>query len=521
MARQQAWHDSRQEKPRTQITERAEQVEHSLRLYVEDAWRVVEPATLFVPNWHIDAICEHLEAVTSGQIRNLLINVPPRHTKSTLVSVCWPTWTWIRRPEARWLTASYAASLAIRDALKSRRVIQSPWYQANWSDRFHLTGDQNAKTRYENDRTGYRIATSVGGSSTGEGGDFLVCDDPHNLYEIDSDVIREGVLSWWDEVMSTRLNDPRTSGRVIVMQRGHERDLSGHVLERGDWEHLCLPAEYEGPRMFTSIGWSDPRTKPGELLNPNRYGVAELAVLKRELGSQKAAAQLQQRPSPAEGGVLKRHWWRHYQQRPDRFDQVIQSWDCAFKDLDTSDYVVGQVWGRLGANCYLLEQVRGRWDLPATLAAVQALSARTPRLCAKLVEDKANGPAVIQMLRAKVPGLIAVNPAGGKLARANAVAPLIEAGNVWLPERTAAPWVDDLIEEAAAFPRGANDDMVDALTQALLRLNLARQQPVGEANVIIRGAYVGRDRPRTVLARRHAERRRANIEAALARQGGE
>jgi hypothetical protein len=213
--------------------------------FIRQAWHVVEPGTPFVPGWHLDAICEHLEAISRGDIRNLLITIPPRHMKSLAVSVFWPCWEWIRWPQRRWLYASYAESLSIRDSLRCRRLIQSPWYQSCFGDRFKLTEDQNEKHRFENDHSGCRIASSVGGSNTGEGGDRIVCDDPHNVQEGESEVIRRNACDWWDRVMSTRLNDPKTGAKVIIMQRVHETDLAGHVLEQGGYEHLCLPAEYE------------------------------------------------------------------------------------------------------------------------------------------------------------------------------------------------------------------------------------------------------------------------------------
>ncbi|MEP7354202.1 MAG: hypothetical protein ABI824_13320 [Acidobacteriota bacterium] len=290
-----------------------ELAERSLGEFVRQAWPIVEPATPYVPGWHIDAIIEHLEAITHGQIRNLLINVPPRHMKSLLVSVFWPAWEWIRYPERRWLYSSYGAALSIRDSIKCRRLIESPWYQQRWGYVFALTSDQNTKGRFENNKSGYRIATSVGGAATGEGGDRLVCDDAHNVQEAESDSVRNGTVDWWGTVMSTRLNNPKTSSKTVVMQRCHERDLSGHLIEQGGFEHLCLPAEYEVTKAVTSIGWSDPRTEPGQLLWPERFGPDELASLKRSLGSYGAAGQLQQRPSPAEGGLFKRHWWRFWQ----------------------------------------------------------------------------------------------------------------------------------------------------------------------------------------------------------------
>jgi hypothetical protein len=291
----------------------AERAVRSLQEFVRQAWIIVEPSTPFVPGFHIDAIIKHIEAVTREQIRNLLINVPPRHMKSLLVSVFWPAWEWIAHPEHRWLYGSYAASLSIRDSVKFRRLIESPWYQSRWGDRFDLSSDQNTKVRVDNSRSGYRIATSVGGSATGEGGDRIVCDDPHNVQEVESDTVRKGTLDWFDIVMSTRVNDPKTSATVVVMQRCHQQDLSGHLLEQGGWEHLCLPAEYEGPTRATSIGFSDPRTAIGELLWNERFGPQEIADLKRKLGSYAAAGQLQQRPSPLGGGIFKRHWWRYWQ----------------------------------------------------------------------------------------------------------------------------------------------------------------------------------------------------------------
>ncbi len=480
-------------KPNARAKVEREHAMRSLREFVRQAWHIIEPMTPFVPGWHIDAIIDHLEAVSYGHIRNLLINVPPRHMKSLLVSVLWPAWEWTRWPERRWLFSSYAATLSIRDSVKCRRLIESPWYRARWGHVFTLTGDQNAKTRFDNNRSGYRLSTSVGGAVTGEGGDRIVCDDPHNVADVASDTTRKTAIEWWDIAMSTRVNDPKTSAMVIVMQRCHQRDLSGHLLEKGNFEHLCLPAEYEGPGRVTSIGFSDPRTEPGELLWHGQFGRAEIEELKINLGSYGAAGQLQQRPSPAGGGIFKRHWFRYFQpigmnlppvevrlpdgtlmsipaiECPRQVDEQLQSWDCAFKDLDTSDYVVGQFWGRKGA-CFLLgEQFRGRTDCPGTVKAIRAMTANWPATLAILIEDKANGSAVIQMLAHEIPRLLPVNPQGGKVARAAAVSPLVEAGNIYLPHPSFAPWVNDFLEECVQFPNGAHDDQVDAMTQALLR----------------------------------------------------
>jgi predicted phage terminase large subunit-like protein len=334
----------------------------------------------------------------------------------------------------------------------------------------------------------------VGGAATGEGGDRIVVDDPHNVGEAESDLVRRSALDWWDQVMSTRLNDPKTGAKVIVMQRVHEADLTGHVLEQGGYELLCLPAESEeGSTRVTLIGWSDPRTEAGELLWPERFGPAELEALKRSMGSYAAAGQLQQRPAPAEGGILKRYWWRYWkppgvslppimvrlpdgQQQlipaidlPENFDEQVQSWDMAFKDVDSSDFVVGQVWGKKRADKFLLDQLKDRLDFPKTLEAVRKLTTKWHQTHAKLVEDKANGTAVIATLKHEISGLIAVNPEGGKESRASAVSPQVESGNVYLPHPSLFPWVNGFRDECASFPNGAHDDQVDAMSQALLR----------------------------------------------------
>jgi predicted phage terminase large subunit-like protein len=349
------------------------------------------------------------------------------------------------------------------------------------------------------------------GTGTGERGDYVIVDDPHSVDQAESDLARKRAIDWWNGSMATRLNDLNTGHKVVVQQRLHEADLAGDLLAKGGYEWLCLPAEFEPERRcVTSIGWADPRQEPGELLWPDKMSRANLEELKVILGSYRYAGQYQQRPTPAEGGIFKRVWWRYWRPAhmelppvqvktsdgqvlsipavpiPAQFDQIIQSWDMAYKNLATSDYVVGQVWGAFKADRYLLDQVRSRWDMPATKAAVQELSRRWPKAGTKLVEDKANGPAVIQELQHDVAGLIAVNPEGGKMARAQAVSPQVESGNVYLPHPALAAWVADLIEETAAFPHGRNDDQVDAMTQALNRLrNTSASYVVPEARITV------------------------------------
>lgn len=472
----------------------AEELEQSLAAYTRHAWPVVDPAD-YMHNWHIDCISEHLEAVTAGQIRRLLINMPPRHMKSILVSVMWPTWCWAKRPELKWLFTAYAQSLSTKHSVDRRLILQSDWFRRNWGDRFTLLGDQNVKTEYQNTKNGIMAATSIGGTITGKGGDVIVVDDPHNPVEINSDTIRGGVIEYFRKTLPSRLDNKKTGAMVVVMQRLHEGDLSGHILETGGYTHLSLPAECE-KRVVVHFPRSgrDVIREQSTLLWPEREGPEELAALKRTMGSYDYGAQYQQDPTPSEGGMFQRKWWRFWvpadgreyppvemriggkpvyfiaEPLPPRLDQQIQSWDCTFKDSDGSDYVAGQVWGRKQANKYLLDQVKDRMDIIRTMEEIQRFRAKYPKARLVLVEDKANGPAVIQMLRRKVSGMVAVNPEGGKVARASAVTPEIEAGNVYLPHPSLFPWVTDFINTFAGFPAVLHDDEVDAATQALNRL---------------------------------------------------
>jgi predicted phage terminase large subunit-like protein len=469
-----------------------------------EAWKVIEPQTPFTPGWHIDAICEHLEAITDGRIRDLLINVPPRHAKSSVVSVMWPAWEWTFAPHQRYLCASYASVLSTRDSLKTRRLVTSPWYQSLWGHAFVLTGDQNAKTRFENDHTGYRIATSVDAFATGEGGSRLIVDDPHQAQEAQSDVVREGTLEWWDSVMSTRRNDPKTDSRVIIMQRLHEMDLAGHVLHQGGWCHLNLPAEYEGDKSVTSIGWTDPRKEMGELLWPSRYGAKEIAELKMLLGPYGAAAQLQQRPSPDEGGILKKAWFRIWPAtRPlPQFELIIQSYDTAFTEETLNDPTAQTAWGvfryaKVGSDTpektrplhiMMLDGWKERLEYPELRTKARKEweakyggktgdpAAPGRRADVVLIEDKGSGITLRQDLqRAGLP-VRTYNPGrADKVMRAHAATPFLAGGSVWVMESAKNPskpisWAEPFLRECALFPNGDEDDFVDTFTQAVIYL---------------------------------------------------
>ncbi len=388
--------------------------------------------------------------------------------KSTLVSVLWPTWEWgpAGMPHIRYITASHNDDLSTRDAVASRRVLESDWYRELWGSTVQMSGDQNVKTRYENTARGVRIATSVGAGFTGEGGNRILIDDPHDMKKIFSDVYRKGALDWWDNTMFSRLNDQAEDAVVLIMQRGHLKDLTGHFLELGGFEHLCLPMEFDGVKRQTCLGPYDPRQQIGELLFPNRVTAEILAQMKKILGSYGTSGQLQQNPIPMGGNIFNRNKWQYYKVLPE-IDEVIISVDCSFKDLNTSDFVAIQVWGRRGANKFLVSRLKEQLGFHATVQAVRATKAAFPQTIAVLIEDKANGPAVIETICGEIEGVIPVEPEGGKIARAWAIQPQQEAGNLFLPDPEIAPWVNDYLAELTAFPGAPNDDEADATTQAV------------------------------------------------------
>ena len=399
----------------------------SFRTFVRKAWPIVEPAKPYIHNWHVDAIAYHLEAITRGEIRRLLINIPPGCAKSLLVAVLWPAWVWIQPdgrsagPKWRALFASYAFELSTRDSLRCRMLIESDWYKNLFAPSWRIRSDQNRKSYFINTELGFRRATSVGGSATGFRGHCIVADDPLNAKKAHSAKAREEVLRWWDHVMSSRLDDKAEGARVVIMQRLHERDLAGHLQEQEGWEHLCIPMEYEPERHFhTSLG-DDPRKNPGELLFDELFPEDIIEETKREMGSAEYAGQYQQRPTPEGGGILKQYWWKYWKpkgmdlppvmvrmangelkaieavERPDdkQFDEVIMSVGCTFKETHGSDYVAIGIWGRKGADKYLLDQGRDRMDCPRTMQAIRGLSVKFVAARAAPVQDETIAPCVV------------------------------------------------------------------------------------------------------------------------------
>lgn len=475
--------------------EKRRDAEASLWEFVNQAWHVVEPGVPFVAGWHIEVICEHLEAVSEGQIKRLLINIPPRHAKSTIVSVLWPMWEWCTKPNEKFLCASYSSVLSIRDNLKARRLVQSPWFQERWGHRVVITGDQNAKQRFENTATGYRIASSVGGTATGEGGSRLLLDDPHGAQDAQSDQMRESTLEWFQQVWSTRLNDPQRDSMVTIMQRLHEQDVSGYILkELGNWEHVCLPAEWDGMPRKSILGTYDHRKGVGDLLWPQRFTHSVLDNLKVQLGEYGTAGQLQQQPSPPGGGILKVdnfRKWPHDKPIP-VFEYVVQSYDCAFTEKTSGDPSACTVWGIFTHNkerhamlvdCWaehlgypqLREKAIEDWHAVYGGDAKDKL--RKPRKAdVVLVEAKASGQSLLQDLRAARVPAVPYNPGNAdKISRAHQAAPILELGNLWIPESKKTPghfvtWARPFVTEVERFPVTEHDDYTDTFTQAMIFL---------------------------------------------------
>lgn len=450
--------------------------------------QALDPRTVQTPA--LELIDQALVDLMDTPDGRLIVIMPPQEGKSQRVVRRFLTWALSENPDTRAAVASFEHNTArrwgraIRDDIRDHpdlglRIRDDLSAQAEWQ----LAG-------YE----GGVYSVGVGGALTGRPVDLLVIDDPiKDRKQADSEDYRQSVWDWWTDVASTRLAPGAPV--VLILTRWHEDDLAGRLLAAEDghtWQVLRIPAEADHD---PAKGETDPLGREvGEFLESARgRTLAQWAAIKVRAGSRTWNALYQGRPSSAEGEILRRNWWQQYDvplwsERDDGarilygMDEVLQSWDLTFKDTAGTDFVVGQVWARRGADCYLVDQVRARMDFPTTCTAIRELSARWPQALLKLVEDKANGPAVISSLRHTVAGIVPVEPDGSKEARAAAVAPIVEAGNVLLPAPELAPWVGGFIEEAAGFPTAAHDDQVDATTQALTRLIL---MPLGGGGDVV------------------------------------
>jgi predicted phage terminase large subunit-like protein len=443
----------------------------SLSHFVQRAWRHIIPDP-YQHNWHIDAVCEHLEAVANGQINRLLVNVPPGTSKSTLIGVMYPAWLWGPRgnPGHRYIGAAHEQGLAVRDNRMMRALVTSEWYQRHWP--IKMTGDQNEKLYFENEARGFRQACAVA-SMTGRRGHTIAWDDPLSPEKAHSDTARDTAIRILSETVPTRLNNPDKSAIIVVMQRLHENDPSGHILSQElGYEHLCIPMEFEPEAArITSIGWSDPRKVAGELLDPNRFPPHVIERDKKAMGSYAWAGQMQQRPSPAGGGLFRGDWWQYLDAPPPIQWRAIYA-DTAQKTKEQNDYTVFQCWGRTATGqAILLDMVRGKFEAPELLERARQFWAKHSTvqgqgaLRAFKIEDKVSGTGLIQQLKREGKPVLPIQRATDKLTRAYDAAPYIESGNVILLR--SVPHLSDMLAEASAFPNGAHDDTLDPMMDAI------------------------------------------------------
>ena len=453
------------------------QCEKSYYHFFKQSWKTLEPDTPLVPNWHYEYLCDELQK-QAIRIMNrepkkydLIINVMPRSAKSTMGTIAYNPWVWTINPAEKFVTASYGSDLSTDHAVSSRRLIQSDWYQQRWSNKFSLTTDQNVKTNFHNDKRGYRMSTSVEAGVLGRGGNIIVIDDPVDSAKTVSDLILNNCIRWYDKVMYSRLNDQKVGIRIIIMQRLHENDLTGYLIENrpSKYKLICIPGELSEDATYEIRH----HYKNG-LFFPGRADESVLAGYKESLGND-YSGQIQQRPTPEEGGLFKRKFWNEYEDKdlPQYFDEVIQAWDMTFKDLDANDFVVGQVWGRIGMKKYLIDMVRQKLDFPGTLAAVKDLYQEYPSTSAIFVEDKANGPAVISVLKNEIPAIIPVNPDRNKVTRAMPAVRQLQSGNLYIPKNK--PWYNDFINECSNFPNARHDDIVDTVSMAVNELTYQKR----------------------------------------------
>jgi predicted phage terminase large subunit-like protein len=431
--------------------------------FIGRAFHTVNPGIDYLPNWHIELIADRLESVRRGDITRLIINMPPRSLKSLCVSIAWPAWLLGHDPASRIMAASYASSLAVRHSIDCRQVVRSPWYRKIFPAT-RLARDQNEKHKFMTTRRGYRFAVSVGGSMTGEGGNFLIIDDPISPMQAMSSHWRDYVNHWFDHTFSSRLDDKRKGAIVLVMQRLHTQDLSEYLMGKGGWMQLVLPAVAASTEVYDFAG-ACKRREAGELLHELREGREHVERAKIELGSAAFAAQYQQNPV-AEEGVMVRPWWfSRYAALPGEFERCVQSWDTGIKSGSGHDASACLTFLESSGRSYLAHVYIERMEYPDLKRTCLRL-AEHYRPDAVLIEDKGSGQQLLQDLRRETSlPVIGCLPKGDKIVRFAAVSAMLEAEKLVLPQE--ATWLAEFQNEVFSFPSGAHDDQVDALSQYL------------------------------------------------------
>jgi predicted phage terminase large subunit-like protein len=509
----------------------AEKLEESFYEFCKAAWPIIDPAE-FVPNWHLEDICHHMEAVAHGYIPRLLLNEPPRTGKTFIVSICFCAWVWAQRhkgplmgPQVSFFYASYAEKLSLEHSIKCKRLIESRWYQQRWGHRFRLI--RETQGHFENNKGGYRMCSSVDAKATGFGADVLVADDPHLVKEAESDDVREDTVKWWSETMPSRLNNRNTGAMIVVMQRVHEGDLSGDILRKGGYVHFCVPMSYVpcqhvnawvGDRVKTFIGddvddvddddifWVDRRSEEGELLWPQRFPPSDVDNLERELGPYAYAGQYQQEPAPRGGGIIRREWWQGWDEKIANehgtpflevkdevtgkvvkkevypgFEYILAAVDTAYTEKQENDPSALSIWGifrdKAGNPKIFLMYC---W---AERLRFHELVSRVGSDCKKFKVDR----LIIENQTAGIPistelarlfgsfdfGIEIVDPRTGFIKSHDKVVRLQTVVHLFAEGLIHAPdkeWADEMIKQCALVPRSLHDDLADTCSMALLYL---------------------------------------------------
>ncbi|MDR2760288.1 MAG: phage terminase large subunit [Rickettsiales bacterium] len=442
-----------------------------LNYFIQRSFYLLNCGVRYQHNWHIDALAEALSEIYRGNIRRLIINMPPRYLKSICVSAAFPAWALGKNPEKRIIVASYSEKLSLKHSLDTRMIMESDFFKEVFSDCI-LSAKQNEKYKFATTKNGFRFAASVGGTLTGEGGDILIVDDPHNPQQALSKVYREKVLQWFSNTFSSRLNDKKTGAIIIVMQRLHSGDLSGYLLNKGGWTHLNLQAINEEEKILSVGNFIKPLGR-GELLFSEREGREELEKIKIDMGIYNFNAQYQQKPMVAENGMIRREWLKKYDGNIN-FDNIYLSFDTAVKAGDNNDYTVCTVWGDFDNKYYLVDVMRKRLEYPELKKETMRL-VESYNPAAALIEDRASGQSLAQDLkRESSANIIPIKVNRDKITRFASVTPFFESGKIFIRENS--EWLYDYEYELLTFPASEHDDQVDSTSQFL---NWARERGVG------------------------------------------
>jgi predicted phage terminase large subunit-like protein len=438
----------------------------SLYSFIHRVFLTINPGIVFIPNWHLEAIAYYLTLVAEGRIKRLIITLPPRSGKSISASVAFVAWLLGLDPRAQIVCASYGQDLSELHAFHTRIVMESDWYKDLFPET-RLNPKKCSLNDLNTTRGGFRYSTSVGGALTGRGGNIIILDDVHKAKDVESDVQRKSVLSWFSNTLLSRLNNKNDDAIIVIQQRLHEDDLVGHLLQTGDWVHLNLPAIAEKVEYVPTNEKNWKLREVGDLLHPERESQAVLDELKTQMGSYLFAAQYQQRPAPLEGGILKWDWFKTYDKAPGRIasDMVVQSWDPASSTGNDSDWSVCTTWLLRDKQCFLLDLQRIKVEFPELVKTATTSAYKwQPNLV--IIENIGVGRAMYQQVRHNVGSVVrGFSPKSDKEARMIGESPAIEAGYVYVPEE--AEWLADFHNEAINFPNGKHDDQVDSLSQFL------------------------------------------------------